>query len=201
MKAQRESFIISLLLCLLAATSAYGQNIVTRNRTCSVCKQSKPASEFAAGSAKCKACAQAAEQRRQQQAQKESIQKNYEMGDAYCYGRNGKKVNYAQAAKYYRKAAEKGHAKAQDQLGWLYHYGSGVNKDYAEAVKWYRKSAEQGVANAQNQLGYMYEQGYGVGKDLSQARYWYGKAAAQGNANGKANLKRLTQQQQNRTAR
>ena len=58
--------------------------------------------------------------------------------------------------KWYRKAAEQGHADAQNNLGLCYQYGKGVAKDYAEAVKWYRKAAEQGHARAQCNLGYCY---------------------------------------------
>ena len=46
--------------------------------------------------------------------------------------------------KWYRKAAEQGHANAQCNLGYCYKYGEGVETNKAEAVKWYRKAAEQG---------------------------------------------------------
>ena len=51
--------------------------------------------------------------------------------------------DYAEAVKWYRKAAEQGDAEAQFNLGLMYADGEGVPKDYAEAVKWYRKAAEQ----------------------------------------------------------
>ena len=41
----------------------------------------------------------------------------------------------AEAAKWYRKAAEQGHANAQNNLGLMYMSGRGVAKDNAEAVK------------------------------------------------------------------
>ena len=46
-----------------------------------------------------------------------------------------------EAVKWYRKAAEQGDAKAQNNLGVKYGNGLGVLKDYKEAVKWYRKAA------------------------------------------------------------
>ena len=55
--------------------------------------------------------------------------------------------------------AEKGDAKAQASLGWMYEKGRGVEKDFKEAVKWYRKSAEQGNAYGQSKLGLMYKNG------------------------------------------
>ena len=53
--------------------------------------------------------------------------------------------NNAEAFKWFRKAAEQGHAKAQYNLGLMYDKGQGVPQDYAEAVKWYRLAAEQGL--------------------------------------------------------
>src|SRR5438309_9048594 len=54
--------------------------------------------------------------------------------------------------KWYRKAAEQGHADAQFALGACYANGRGVGKDEVEAGKWYRKAAEQGHAEAQCRL-------------------------------------------------
>ncbi len=85
----------------------------------------------------------------------------------------------AEAAKWYRKAAEQGHALAQYTLGVMYQYGRVVPQDYAEATKWYRKAAEQGHAVAQYKLGLMYHYGY-MPKDLAEAVKWYRKAAVQG---------------------
>jgi TPR repeat protein len=50
--------------------------------------------------------------------------------------------------KWYRLAAEQGHAQAQLNLGFCYENGNGVPEDKVEAVKWYRLAAEQGSANA-----------------------------------------------------
>ena len=66
--------------------------------------------------------------------------------------------DYAEAVKWYRKAADQGDAAAQFNLGVMYATGQGVPQDYAEAVKWYRKAAEQGHAGAQYNLGVMYDQ-------------------------------------------
>ena len=52
--------------------------------------------------------------------------------------------DYVESAKWYRKAAEQGHANAQHNLGNRYRKGEGVTQDYAEAVKWYSKAAEMG---------------------------------------------------------
>ena len=73
----------------------------------------------------------------------------------------------AEAAKWYRRAAEqehenalnrlmemcnKGIAVAQFNLGGMYQDGEGVAQDNEEAAKWYRKAAEQGHATAKLRL-------------------------------------------------
>ena len=52
--------------------------------------------------------------------------------------------------------AEKGDARAQVNLGFMYYNGEGVPMTRAEAVKWYRKAADQGYDMAQSKLGFMY---------------------------------------------
>jgi len=114
------------------------------------------------------------------------IAQNY-IGSLYAEGK-GVKQDYAQAAKWYRKAAKQGHRSAQSSLGYLYDVGKGVKQDYAQAAKWYRKAAEQGSPSAQNSLGYLYDVGKGVKQDYSQAAKWYRKAAEQGHRSAQNNL-------------
>ena len=94
--------------------------------------------------------------------------------------RNGQGVaqDYAQAVKWYRKAAEQGNAGAQTNLGLMYANGQGVPQDYAQAVVWYRKAAEQGNIDAQNNLGLMYANGQGVPQDYVRAHMWFNLAAS-----------------------
>ena len=93
--------------------------------------------------------------------------------------------DYAEAAKWYRKAALQGDALAQIKLGLRYKEGVGVPQDYAEAVKWYRKAALQGDASAQFLLGGMYAQGEGVTQDYVNAHMWSNLAATQGHKNAR----------------
>jgi uncharacterized protein len=88
--------------------------------------------------------------------------------------------DYAEAIRWYRKAAEQGDATAQISLGFIYHYGRGVPQDHAEAVRWYLKAAEQGEADAQIKLGVMHSQGEGVLQDYVQAYKWLNRASANG---------------------
>ena len=88
----------------------------------------------------------------------------------------------------YEKAAKKGDANAQNNLGDCYYFGRGVQQDYAKAVFWYAKSAEQGNANAQKSLGVCYYNGQGVKQDYAKALSWYAKSAEQGNADAQCYL-------------
>ena len=87
---------------------------------------------------------------------------------------------YPEAAKWYGKAAERGNADAENELGHLYQFGLGVEKDNAQALQWFRKSADQGNPGGQANLGWMYQYGLGVNQDSSQAFQLYQKSALSG---------------------
>jgi TPR repeat protein len=50
--------------------------------------------------------------------------------------------DYEQAVYWWKKAAEQGHAQAQNNLGGCYAQGLGVAQDYTQAVYWYTRAAE-----------------------------------------------------------
>ena len=85
-----------------------------------------------------------------------------------------------QVVSKYRKAADRGDAEAQYNLGQMYYRGEGVPKDSNQAVFWYTKAAAQGHARAQYILGVMYYKGKGVTEDTSLAIFWFNEAADQG---------------------
>ena len=86
--------------------------------------------------------------------------------------------NDAEAVRWYRLAAEQGHAGAQGLLGVMYADGRGVPQDNAEAARWFRLAAEQGHASAQGLLGAMYSDGRGVPQDDETAHVWLNLAAS-----------------------
>jgi TPR repeat protein len=80
-----------------------------------------------------------------------------------------------------RRAAERGDASAQNNLGMMYSDGdNGVPQNYNEAVKWFRMAAEQGHAHAQNNFGNMHYYGRGVPQSHTEAVKWYRMGAEQG---------------------
>jgi TPR repeat protein len=57
--------------------------------------------------------------------------------------------DHVEAARWVRKAAEQGSARAQNNLGSLYVTGEGVPKDYVSALMWFNLAAAQGYENGQ----------------------------------------------------
>ena len=112
----------------------------------------------------------------------------FEKGQDYAWGYKGESINYKKAFYWYQKAAEKGDAPAQYNLGVLYLEGEGVPKSDKKAVYWTQKSADQGDVSAQYNLGLMYYDGKGVPQDYKKAEYWYQKAADLGYASAQYNL-------------
>ena len=102
------------------------------------------------------------------------------LGYLYHQGQ-GVPQDYAQAAAWFRKAAEQGYTPAQGNLGVLYSNGEGVPQDDTQAVALYRMAAEQGDAHAQYNLGLSYEEWKGQGvpqNDKTQAAFWRRKISA-----------------------
>jgi hypothetical protein len=101
-----------------------------------------------------------------------SPEEAYEKGNAA-----GMRGNVAEAVRWWRQAADQGHAEAQYNIALFYQV---EEKNYAEAMRWYRKAADQGNADAQNSIGHLYATGKGVPKNEAEAKRWYRKAAASG---------------------
>ncbi|MGH8655105.1 MAG: tetratricopeptide repeat protein [Gammaproteobacteria bacterium] len=97
--------------------------------------------------------------------------------------------NYAEAVKWYHKAAEQGEPQAQANLGLLYFnalslgLSSDPNSAYTEALHWFSKAANQGNATGQFGLAGIYATGKGVPEDGAEALKWLRRAAAQGDEN------------------
>ena len=70
-----------------------------------------------------------------------------DIGDLYRDG-SGVKQDYAQAASWYRKAADQGNSDGQFDLAALYEHGQGLTADLTQAIAWYRKAADQGNTGA-----------------------------------------------------
>jgi len=111
----------------------------------------------------------------------------YKLGRRYAKG-DGVPSDKQKAASLYRKAAEKGFAKAQTALGLCYVYATGLPQDYSEAVRWFRKAAEQGDPNGEYNLGIAFHRGNGVPKNSGQGIEWLRKAAGHGDTSAQCFL-------------
>lgn len=95
------------------------------------------------------------------------------------------KGDYNSAICWYEKAANKGYAEAQFELGFLYYFNL---KDFIKAAHWFEMAAQQGYIYAQMYLGYMFCDGEGVEKNGEKGIAWLKKAAEQGNSTAQYGL-------------
>jgi len=65
-------------------------------------------------------------------------------------------------------------------LGWRFHFGSGVKADYRQAICWQEKSAAMGDAFSMQNLGVIYSEAGSPVHDCTKAREWFEKAVALG---------------------
>lgn len=72
----------------------------------------------------------------------------YRLGILYHLGIGGVAQDYAEAVQWYRRAAEQGHADAQNNLGLCYDNGQGVPRDDVHAYVWFNLAAARGYADA-----------------------------------------------------
>jgi TPR repeat protein len=111
-----------------------------------------------------------------------------DVGLAY-YSGQGAPQDYAEALKWFRKAADAGNPWGMNNVGSMYEDGyGGLQRDAAQAVAWYRKGVDAGNARSMTLLGLMYEYGRGVTKNETLAVQWYRRAADAGDDVGQNNL-------------
>jgi len=98
-----------------------------------------------------------------------------ELGSSYDFGVNFVVVSTDKALLWYSKAANRGHAYAQNNLAALLHTGhSGrVAPDVNSAIQWYTKAAEQKVPSACFGLGVLYFLRSKTQKDYEESARWF----------------------------
>lgn len=92
------------------------------------------------------------------------------------------------ASSFLRRAAQKGVAPAQYELGKLYERGQGVDKDLIEARALFEKAAEAGHVNAMYDYALFLAEGEGGAKSESGAVSWFEDAAKHGLVDAQYNL-------------
>ena len=86
--------------------------------------------------------------------------------------------DYARAANVLSVLAERGNARAQGLLGFMYENGFGVPQAYDAAADLYHRAAIQGDPFAQSRLGLIYDKGHGVPQNDVLSYKWLDLAAA-----------------------
>jgi len=101
---------------------------------------------------------------------------------------NVEKSNVDQKYFYAKRAAERGNARAQFDLGLMYAKGEGVVKNERLAFNYFHKAARKNHAEAKFYMGLSFAQGRGVKKQSQLARYWFKLAAKAGHPQAMAYL-------------
>ena len=99
----------------------------------------------------------------------------------------GRAADLEEAKALYVRAADKGHAHAHNNLGYV-HAAVG---EHEEAARRFRAAADRGDADAMHNLGALHESGVGVRKDAREARRLYANAAERGHAKAAEAFARL----------
>jgi TPR repeat protein len=86
--------------------------------------------------------------------------------------------DYVRAARDLSYLAQRGNAKAQGILGFMYENGFGVPQSYDAAADLYARAADQGDPFGQAMLGLMFDKGHGVPQSFVLACKWLNLAAA-----------------------
>jgi TPR repeat protein len=105
-----------------------------------------------------------------------SIHAQRALGVAYATGDWSGPKDLAEAARWYRLAAEKGEAESQYDLGFMLLLGEGGPKNIDEGLMWLERSGAQGEWKAFGLLVDCYENGYcEVPIDAAKAQLWRGR--------------------------
>lgn len=136
-----------------------------------------------------------------QQVATEEDHRRAEQGDADAqallavayYNGRGVRVDYEEAVRWARLAADQENALGKNMLAAAYSDGRGVEQDYYEAVRWARPAAEANYPLSQITLGMMYLRGNGgLPRDLVSAYTWLSIASSHsGVAGGGMTLERV----------
>lgn len=92
------------------------------------------------------------------------------------------------AARWFRRAAEKGHPASQYRLATLFELGQGAPKDFLMAEAWYRRAAEAGHVKAMHNLAVLAVGARGGSANYLTAAKWFAKAADHGLSDSQYNL-------------
>ncbi|UVK46583.1 SEL1-like repeat protein [Mesorhizobium sp. AR07] len=114
-----------------------------------------------------------------------NIEAAYLLGDRHVKSRP---PDFAEAATWYRRAADSGHQAAARAIASLYLTGNGVAKDDKEGARWLRVAANGGNQEAQVDLANLVLRGAGEPDDTASVAEWFEAAASSGDLIAAFNL-------------
>ncbi len=120
----------------------------------------------------------------EKQASRGDVEALFSLAKYYHFARNEAEKDESKAFEYYLRAAEKGHAKAQNNLGVFFKTGSGTEPDLEKAFYWYEQSAINGdFTGMKNLTNLSYQH-----KRYAEAFKWSKKAAELGDVIAQSKL-------------
>ena len=123
-------------------------------------------------------------------AAKGSLKAMEQLSNLYLF----EKKEYEKALFWSQKAADKGSARAEANLGAIYLNGYGASRDYAKAKRLLKSSSARGDMKAPRYLGEIYEQGLGVKQDYKKAAEFYALGAKRDDLTSQYRLGKLYEQ-------
>ena len=99
------------------------------------------------------------------------------LGFLFTKGGEGVDIDYVEAVKFLEKAAEKGLKDAQNNLGFLYEKGLGIEQNSEKAFLLYQQAASDGNVVALKNLARCYAEGIGITKDNTKVIELYRNTA------------------------
>ena len=63
----------------------------------------------------------------------------------------------AEAFRFFKLAADQGYTEAENNVGWMYANGHGVEEDEAEGIRWLERAAAKGLEGAKATLANLRE--------------------------------------------
>lgn len=112
-------------------------------------------------------------------------------GNVYFHGILPIELDFQEAARWYRKSAEKGYDWGYSNWGSCFAWGIGERKDTEKALELYKKAYEQhgeAAGITANDIGHIYQGETGEKPDYRKAVSWFRKSAKAGYSWGLYNL-------------
>lgn len=126
----------------------------------------------------------------------------FELGEAYIFGKDGIEINFVTAFSWFKKSAEQKYPPALYRMGTCYQDGVGVDKDDVEACHWYREAAKYGHAESMYMLVLNYltdEMGYFYDDYEEEALKWLRLARNQGHKEATKWINQIEKEDKERT--